>query len=65
MLDKLLELVHDCTSVSRLFKCTPYICLALYDEETIRNTRYNEYFLFHTDIMTSILTECKRAVLVM
>lgn len=65
MLDKLLELVHDCTSVSRLFKCTPYICLALYDKETIRNTRYNEYFIFYTDIMTSILTECKRAVLVM
>lgn len=65
MLDTLLEFVRDCTSVSRLFKCTPYICLALYDEETIRNTRYNEYFIFHTDIMTSILTECKRAVLVM
>lgn len=65
MLDKLLELVHVCTSVSLLFKCTPYICLALYDKETIRNTRYNEYFIFHTDIMTSILTECKRAVLVM
>lgn len=65
MLDKLLEFVYDCILVSLLFKCMLYICLVLYDEEMIRNIRYNEYFIFYIDIMISILIECKRVVLVM